>query len=66
MDIRKTRVRALAVCMVSVGLIDVMVPGIATPLLLGGGVGLILWQSGGKVAFRAPRWSEAKKGPPGG
>ncbi len=53
--------------MVVLGVIEVVVPGVATPVLLGCGVGLILWQSGGKVAFRAPKWdTEAKKGPPGG
>jgi len=36
-------------------------------VLLGCGVGLLLWQSGGKVAFMAPKWdTEAKKGLPGG
>jgi len=65
--IRKTRVVATGIAMLVLGLIEVMVPGIATPLLLGGGVGLILWQSGGKVAFRVPKWdTEAKKAPPGG
>ena len=38
--------------MVALGVIEVMVPGIATPLLLGGGVGLILWQSGGKAGLQ--------------
>ncbi len=65
--IRKTRVAAAGVGMVALGLIEVVVPGVATPVLLGCGVGLILWQSGGKVAFRAPRWDrEAQKAPPGG
>ena len=65
--IRKTRVAAVGVGMVLLGLSDVVVPGVATPVLLGCGVGLILWQGGGKVAFRAPKWDrEAKKGPPGG
>jgi len=53
--------------MVALGVIEVVVPGVATPVLLGCGVGLLLWQSGGKVAFRVPKWdTEAKKGPPGG
>jgi len=65
--IRKTRLAAAGVGMVALGVIEVVVPGVATPVLLGCGVGLILWQSGGKVAFRAPKWDrEAKKGPPGG
>ncbi len=65
--IRKTRVAAAGVGMVALGVIELVVPGVATPVLLGCGVGLILWQSGGKAAFRVPKWdSEAKKGPPGG
>ncbi len=53
--------------MVLLGLSDVVVPGVATPVLLGCGVGLILWQSGGKVAFRVPKWDvEAKEAHPGG
>jgi len=65
--IRKTRVAAAGVGMVVLGLVEVVVPGVATPVLLGCGVGLILWQSGGKVAFRVPKWdTEAKKGPHGG
>jgi len=65
--IRKTRLKAVGLTMVLVGMAEVVVPGIATPLLLGGGVGLILWQSGGKVAFRVPKWDkEAKKAPPVG
>jgi len=65
--IRKTRVAAAGVGMVALGVIEVVVPGVATPVLLGCGVGLILWQSGGKVAFRVPKWDkEAKKAHPGG
>jgi len=65
--IRKTRVAALGVGMVVLGFIEVFVPGVAVPVLLGCGVGLILYQSGGKVAFRTPKWDkEAKKAPPGG
>jgi len=65
--IRKTSVAAAGVGMVVLGLVEVVVPGVATPVLLGCGVGLILWQSGGKVAFRTPKWDrEAKEAPPGG
>ncbi len=65
--IRKTRVAATGIAMVVLGLVEVVVPGVATPVLLGCGVGLILWQSGGKVAFRVPKWDrEAEKAPPGG
>jgi len=65
--IRKTRVAATGIAMVVLGLVEVVVPGVATPVLLGCGVGLILWQSGGKVAFRVPKWDrEAKKAHPGG
>jgi len=65
--IRKTTVAATGVGMVVLGVIEVFVPGVASPVLLGCGVGLLLWQSGGKVAFRVPKWdTEAKKGPPGG
>ncbi len=65
--IRKTRVAAAGVGMVALGVVEVVVPGVATPVLLGCGVGLLLWQSGGKVAFRPPKWDrEAKEAPPGG
>ncbi len=65
--IRKTRVAATGIAMVVLGLVEVVVPGVATPVLLGCGVGLILWQSGGKVAFRVPKGDrDAKKAPPGG
>jgi len=65
--IRKTRVAATGIAMVVLGVIEVVVPGVATPVLLGCGVGLILYQSGGKVAFRTPKWDrEAKEAPPGG
>ncbi len=59
--IRKTRVAEAGDGMVVLGLVEVVVPGVATPVLLGCGVGLFLYQSGGKVALRVPKWdSEAK------
>ena len=58
---------AAGVGMVVLALIELVVPGVAVPVLLGCGVGLLLWQSGGKVAFRVPKWDkESKKAPPGG
>ncbi len=56
--IRKTRVAAAGVGMVVLALIELVVPGVAVPVLLGCGVGLILYQSGGKVAFRTPKWDK--------